>query len=227
MGMGKIDTNSYMQIYLHICIHGYYTYCNGRLGNTSDSSLVPQPRPVILYSRHRRLPKNLQVENPIVFTPNARQFRQLQKHGQLQVIQCKKDKEGRCDLADCLKKLGSLGYKGLMVEGGGRIISSFLENHLADHMIVTISPQVIGGYKLFEHPLHRTIRVLGMKVFRAGEDVIFTGKPEPPSGRHSAVRPNTNMVEMVKGYCMGSSRFSAFWKDQTQPRSAPTIDRLL
>lgn len=161
-----------------------------------------------------------------MFTPNARQFRQLQKHGELQVIQCKKDKEGRCDLVDCVKKLRSLGYKGLMVEGGGRIISSFLEHQLVDHLIVTISPQVIGGYKLFEHPLHRTIRLLGMKIFRAGEDLILTGKPEPPSGGHSAVRPNKNMVEMVKGYCMDSSRFPAFWKDHTQPRTIPTVNRL-
>jgi riboflavin biosynthesis pyrimidine reductase len=46
-----------------------------------------------------------------------------------------------------LKKLYSLGIRSIMVEGGARIISSFLENRLADQLVVSVTPMLLGGYR--------------------------------------------------------------------------------
>ena len=44
-----------------------------------------------------------------------------------------------------LECLAELGINSLMVEGGARIITSFLRDRLADLLVLTISPMLVGG----------------------------------------------------------------------------------
>jgi riboflavin biosynthesis pyrimidine reductase len=52
---------------------------------------------------------------------------------------------GWVDLAALLRQLHAEGIEHLMVEGGARIITSFLEARLVDYVAVTIAPVFMGG----------------------------------------------------------------------------------
>ena len=63
----------------------------------------------------------------------------------VEIIPCKCDDEGLIDLNDMLYKIYSRGINKLMVEGGSRVIWSFLKQRLVDDMFVYFSPMIIGG----------------------------------------------------------------------------------
>lgn len=52
---------------------------------------------------------------------------------------------GWVDLAALLRQLHTAGIEHLMVEGGARIITSFLDARLVDYVAVTIAPTFMGG----------------------------------------------------------------------------------
>jgi diaminohydroxyphosphoribosylaminopyrimidine deaminase / 5-amino-6-(5-phosphoribosylamino)uracil reductase len=49
------------------------------------------------------------------------------------------------DLAALLVRLAERGVNSLMVEGGARIITSFLASRLVDHLVLTVVPRLVGG----------------------------------------------------------------------------------
>ena len=53
-------------------------------------------------------------------------------------------KNGQSDLAYLLKRLSKRGITQLLVEGGAKVITSFLKQHLADQVVIYISPKVFG-----------------------------------------------------------------------------------
>ncbi|MDI6916800.1 MAG: 2,5-diamino-6-(ribosylamino)-4(3H)-pyrimidinone 5'-phosphate reductase [Thermoplasmatales archaeon] len=62
--------------------------------------------------------------------------------GDAEVVECGK---GRIDLKKLLKILEKKGVKKLLVEGGSTVIWSFLNEKLADELMVFVGPAVIGG----------------------------------------------------------------------------------
>lgn len=56
-----------------------------------------------------------------------------------------REQKGRLDLKDLLKKLGALGISKILVEGGGELAWSFVEQKLADKIYWLIAPKFIGG----------------------------------------------------------------------------------
>lgn len=57
------------------------------------------------------------------------------------------DAEGRVNLQDALSLLWAKGIKRLMVEGGSTVITAFIKAQLADAIVLTIAPTLVGGYK--------------------------------------------------------------------------------
>lgn len=57
------------------------------------------------------------------------------------------DRHGGVELRALLKELGKLGVSHLFVEGGGRVIGSFIAQGLFDRFMMFLSPLVIGGEK--------------------------------------------------------------------------------
>lgn len=55
--------------------------------------------------------------------------------------------DGQVDLGLALQLLHERGIRTLMVEGGGAVITRFLQAKLVDAIVLTIAPQLIGGYK--------------------------------------------------------------------------------
>ena len=61
------------------------------------------------------------------------------------ILSCDAQPNGWVDLSALLRQLHDAGIQHLMVEGGARIITSFLEARLVDYLTVTIAPMFMGG----------------------------------------------------------------------------------
>jgi len=56
------------------------------------------------------------------------------------------DAAGQVDLPATLEALYRRGIRSLMVEGGAAILTSFLQTRLADAIVLTVAPVLVGGY---------------------------------------------------------------------------------
>lgn len=136
------------------------------------------------------------MHRPIIFTPDVTLFRRSHlgkaiakedgagEGGSYDLIECRGDVNhpGRCDLGDCLQRLKLMGFKRLMVEGGAKVITSFLEQGLVDLAIVTVSPALLNGYKAIQPSSAQRSNKPWMtfsswQTFRLGTDLIFFAKP--------------------------------------------------
>jgi GTP cyclohydrolase II len=111
------------------------------------------PQPVVADSRLRfPLAANLLCKHPlpplIAASEVADQERQqaLEAAG-ARVLRLPTDAAGRVSLPALLERLGELNIDSLMVEGGARIITSFLSERLVDHLVLTVAPKLIGGMR--------------------------------------------------------------------------------
>lgn len=86
---------------------------------------------------------------------------------------------GQVNLSLLLQRLGELGIDTLMVEGGARIITSFLFERLADFIVLTIAPVLVGGLRavsdLGASGLHNLLRLEQRGHRWLGEDLILWG----------------------------------------------------
>lgn len=67
--------------------------------------------------------------------------------GNAEIITLEGDAEGRINLREALNLLWEKGIRTLMVEGGSQVITAFLKAQLADALVLTIAPTLVGGYK--------------------------------------------------------------------------------
>lgn len=148
------------------------------------------PRPVILDSR-LRMPIDAQMlsneKKPWIFTSESaskkKQAALEEKGAQIFVVQ--HSQTAQLDLCDTLKTLHKQGIQRLMVEGGAKIISSFLNNQLADYLVLTVSMKILGGYPAVQEklgsykndtgfPLSPTINEA--KTSRYEDDIVIWGE---------------------------------------------------
>ena len=79
---------------------------------------------------------------------------------------------------DVLRLLRSLGVASLLVEGGGRVITSMLRAAAADRVVVSLSPTIIGSGveavgAIGVDRVADGIRLVNRSVFLAGDDVLL------------------------------------------------------
>jgi 3,4-dihydroxy 2-butanone 4-phosphate synthase/GTP cyclohydrolase II len=83
---------------------------------------------------------------------------------------------GWVDLDRLVLELGALGVRHVLVEGGARILTSFLEARLVDHAVVTISPRFVGGVRPLDgRELRPSPRLDPYRWERVGEDLVVAG----------------------------------------------------
>ena len=97
----------------------------------------------------------------------------------LEITALEGNADGQVCLQRALKLLLSRGIKSLMVEGGASVISAFLKARLVDALVLTITPQFVGGYKAV-NDLGKVSRCAlpKLKPFfseRVGDDLIVWG----------------------------------------------------
>jgi 3,4-dihydroxy 2-butanone 4-phosphate synthase/GTP cyclohydrolase II len=92
---------------------------------------------------------------------------------------------------EVLRLLRSLGVASLLVEGGGRVITSMLQADAVDRVVVSVSPTIIGAGVDAVGPLGISrvsdgIRLVNRSVYLVGDDVLLSFDVE---GRSAAPRP--------------------------------------
>lgn len=111
------------------------------------------PRPVIVDS-HLRIPLQAKLlqrpdMSPIIATtvqaPQEKETR-LREIG-AEVLRLPEREDDRVSLPHLLVQLKKMGIHTLMVEGGARIITSFLAARLANQLVLTISPMFVAGVR--------------------------------------------------------------------------------
>ena len=147
----------------------------------------PSPQPIVLDS-HLRTPLQAKLLDrtdhqcwvACVNENDPERIGSVESRGAA-VIRCNRDLLGRVALPHLLLQLGEMGIRSIMVEGGGQVITSFMEARLVDQMIITIAPRMVGGLTV----LNRHIAGNGFQVNldpRAcrfcGPDIILWGKPQ-------------------------------------------------
>jgi riboflavin-specific deaminase-like protein len=116
------------------------------------------PLPIVLDSQLKiPLDSNLFKNDmpPLIATTNsASQEKQarIEEFG-AKIIRILPDEKGWVDLHTLLSNLADLGIQNVMVEGGARVITSFLSQHLVDWIVITITPTFLGGLHAVENPL--------------------------------------------------------------------------
>lgn len=88
---------------------------------------------------------------------------------------------GRVELPAVLAWLQQEGIDSVMVEGGAEIIRSFLTGRLADRLIVTIAPMLLGGVPAISHNSNPGSTALPQlsrpQTIMRGRDIILIGEP--------------------------------------------------
>ena len=145
------------------------------------------PQPIIADSRLRFPSDAKLLQNPdrtawIATSQQADGHRQevLETAG-ARVLWLPPNARGQVDLAALLERLGQLGINSLMVEGGTRIITSFLSERLVDSVVLTIAPKLLGGLRAV-----RKLRLLdsihlprlhNVRYQQLEDDIIMWGDP--------------------------------------------------
>ncbi len=85
-----------------------------------------------------------------------------------------------CDLHVLLDQLSARGIQQVLVEGGPRVLASFLREGLADEIRVYIAPKILGadGTAFIGEPMTDLMQGIGMdhvQVETFGEDVRLSG----------------------------------------------------
>lgn len=91
-------------------------------------------------------------------------------------------KGDRVDLKSLLRQLGEAGLVHIFVEGGAEIFASFLQQKLADELLLFIAPKIIGASgiswagDLGVTQMAKALKLQTTRVERVGEDILLTAK---------------------------------------------------
>jgi len=109
------------------------------------------PQPVVLDTR-LRFPLSARLlesdgPNPIIATNRTSdddRLTALEEAG-ADVLRLPCDGDEGIALSALLDALGTRGIRSLMVEGGAKVITSFMQRQLVDHLAITMAPILVGG----------------------------------------------------------------------------------
>jgi 5-amino-6-(5-phosphoribosylamino)uracil reductase/diaminohydroxyphosphoribosylaminopyrimidine deaminase/5-amino-6-(5-phosphoribosylamino)uracil reductase len=149
-----------------------------------------QPLRVVLDSE-LRLPETARLLAPdegagtvLVFgcaeRASAARRRQLEAVG-AEVWLTSADANGRVALSEALEALAARGVRRLLVEGGAKVLTSFLQAGLADRAEIEIAPLWLGApatpglCELGVGQLGQALRLEGVEVTRLGQNVLVRG----------------------------------------------------
>lgn len=141
----------------------------------------PNPRPVVLDTR-LQLADGARLFNgeaaPIIVGSNEADrgdIKRLERGGATVVLV--PGSAGRLSLPHALDCLARLGIRTLMVEGGARVISSFLDEGLAELAVITICPIYLNGVRVPSRDQKSSSRLAGVSHWPLRDDLIVIGRP--------------------------------------------------
>jgi 3,4-dihydroxy 2-butanone 4-phosphate synthase/GTP cyclohydrolase II len=144
------------------------------------------PQPVVLDSQLRTPPGSKLMENnpPWIATTQESdpvKVSALAARG-VELFSLPANPQGGVHLPSLLETLHLRGIRRLMVEGGARVISSFLSAGLVDFLVVTISPLILGGLPAVQFPVSSSDQGEALRLDKfnfeiTGDDLVVFGHP--------------------------------------------------
>lgn len=144
------------------------------------------PQPIVL-DTHLRTPLNARIvkrsdTRPWIINAKDKRSEQtlaLQNAGSSPIC-CATSRDGKIDLHALMKILAEKHINSIMVEGGARVITSFVNSGLVDQFIVTVSPRFVGGLPVIESEglqpeIH--LKLVEVSYRNMGEDLIIWARP--------------------------------------------------
>lgn len=113
---------------------------------------------------------------------NPRVHLRYQKQGAT-ILVCEQE-NGRVSMGDLLLKLGERGVQSILLEGGGRLAGSMLEQGLIDEFVFFLAPKLLGsdGFSPFnlvgKTSMEQAFRLNIIQVKRSGADIVVYARPE-------------------------------------------------
>ena len=159
------------------------------------------PQPIVLDSRLRfPLEANLLHDpcvRPIVATGQTscdKKADQLIAAG-ARVIRVPLQKDGLIDLSQLLPRIKQMGFHSVMVEGGAKVISNVLASQIADQLLLTIAPQLVGGMRAVDPtPVSKQLpRLHDVHYQLLAGDFVVWGQLESTNGSSHAPFPQTRV----------------------------------
>ena len=96
------------------------------------------------------------------------------------LISCRCGDDGLIDLEALMEELVKRQIDSLMVEGGARVITSFIRWKLVDLFVVTVSPKFVGGLPVIDTSSFQSTSFLQLEDVHyqtLGEDLIIWARP--------------------------------------------------
>jgi riboflavin-specific deaminase-like protein len=112
------------------------------------------PQPIVLDSKLRmpasaRLCQDSGRRCWVITTAESGKKAQASSN-EFELISVDGDDAGHVNLQSALQALHERGIRSLMVEGGAAVISAFLRAKLADAIVLTVAPLLVGGYNAID-----------------------------------------------------------------------------
>jgi 3,4-dihydroxy 2-butanone 4-phosphate synthase/GTP cyclohydrolase II len=153
---------------------------------TAKQATGPNPHPVVLDTRLRtpetaRLLRRPDVRPWLVHDPAVPgdRIRTVRRAG-ADPVACATGADGRIDLDALMHWLAGRGVTSVMVEGGAKVITSFIRAQLVDLIIVTISPRLVGGLPVIDPAGSNRALDLHLEEFYCqplGRDLVVWSRP--------------------------------------------------
>jgi len=97
------------------------------------------------------------------------------------LIGCERNDEGWIDLLALMNILARRQVNSIMVEGGARVITSFVKLKLADLFVITVSPKLVGGLPVIDARGFKTassLKLTDIHYQRLGGDLVVWARPD-------------------------------------------------
>ncbi len=145
------------------------------------------PQPITL-DTHLRTPLNARLMTQSDLSPwiiNAKdncdnRFEALKNAGATP-LPCVTGRDGKIDLPALMAMLAEMQVNSIMVEGGAKVITSFVHSRLIDQFIITISPRLVGGLPVIDSNglnLNTNLTLDQVSYQRLGNDLIIWTRPD-------------------------------------------------
>ena len=145
------------------------------------------PQPIVLDTHLRtpldaRLVKRQDTRPWIINAENNQSVRSLaMRAAGSRPICCAASQDGKIDLHALMKILIENKINSVMVEGGARVITSFVNSRLVDQFVVTLSPRFVGGLPVIDSDglrLGTHLDLAEVSYRNAGDDLIIWARPK-------------------------------------------------
>jgi 3,4-dihydroxy 2-butanone 4-phosphate synthase/GTP cyclohydrolase II len=145
------------------------------------------PQPIVL-DTHLRTPVSARLMTQSDHSPwiiksqyNHSDRIEVLKNAGATPLPCATGRDGKIDLRALMAILDEKQVNSIMVEGGAKVITSFVHSELIDQFIITVSPRLVGGLPVIDSSelnLNSNLMLGHVSYQRLGNDLILWTRPE-------------------------------------------------